>query len=200
MTKLTESFKKSLFFPLFSIIFAKAITHMDMKKALFIVANKNFRDEEFAEPKRVLEQDGVEITVAAGQNGMCIGRFGLEIEANMSIQEARAEEYDVIVFIGGNGAYEEYKDDDVYLQLAKDAKLLAAICIAPTIIADSGIFKGKRVTGWDDGNGTQKRYIELKGGIFIEEDVVVDGNIITANGPHVAEVFGQAIVSQLLER
>ncbi|MDR2190356.1 MAG: DJ-1/PfpI family protein [Candidatus Peribacteria bacterium] len=67
----------------------------------------------------------------------------------------KADQYDALVFVGGGGAYEEYQHNEHYQTLAKQAKLLAAICIAPSLLAPSGIFQGKELTGRDDGKGTQ---------------------------------------------
>ena len=53
--------------------------------------------------------------------------------------------------MGGGGAYEEYFQNAKYLQLAREAKAVAAICIAPTLLSDAGIYQGKEVTGRDDG-------------------------------------------------
>lgn len=168
-----------------------------MKTALFIVANKNFRDEEFQIPYDILSKAGVDITVAAGEAGECIGRFGTLTEATESISEISGDDFDAVVFIGGNGTYDQYHNDEDYLLIAKEAKILAAICIASTVVSDSGRFEGKKVTGWDDGIETQKSYIESNGGIFTGEKVVVDGNIITADGPHAAEAFAKEILGKL---
>nr|HPO05512.1 DJ-1/PfpI family protein [Candidatus Gracilibacteria bacterium] len=108
-----------------------------------------------------------------------------------------AEDYEIVVFVGGAGAYREYYQNSFYLKIAQLAKRLAAICIAPAILADSGIFKGKKVTSWNDQQDTQKKYLQESGAIFEESDLVIDGIFITANGPNAAEKFGQAILYQL---
>ncbi len=168
-----------------------------MKKALFVIANNGFQDTEFEVPKQILETAGVEITISASEKGRCIGKYGTETQANFPISEIKGNEYDVIVFVGGPGATSEYYKNADYLRIAKEAKIIAAICIAPTIISDSGLFERKKVTGWNDGNDKQKNHIENNGGIFTGEDITIDGNIITANGPNSAEEFGNQIVEQL---
>ncbi|MFA6305950.1 MAG: DJ-1/PfpI family protein [Candidatus Gracilibacteria bacterium] len=168
-----------------------------MSKVLFVIANNNFQDAEFKIPKDVLEKANIQVDVAAGKKGECIGKFGTKTQATLSLSEASCADYDAVVFIGGPGAYNEYQNNKEYFSLAKLAKILGAICIAPTILSDSGIFKNKKVTGWDDGEGTQKKHIEKNGATFTGEDITTDGNIITANGPSSAEKFGQAILSKL---
>ncbi|HKL43682.1 MAG TPA: DJ-1/PfpI family protein, partial [Candidatus Absconditabacterales bacterium] len=69
-------------------------------------------------------------------------------------------------------------------------KKIGAICITPMILSESGLFNGKNVTGWDQ-NGVQKKFIQDNGGFWVDKDVVVSGNIVTATGPDVAEEFAR---------
>ena len=73
------------------------------------------------------------------------------IDETKAFSEVSAEDYDIVVFVGGGGAYDQYYKNSDYLELAKKAKSIAAICIAPTLLSDSGLFIGKQVTGRDDG-------------------------------------------------
>jgi protease I len=91
------------------------------------------------------------------------------------------KDYDALVFVGGGGAYQEYLESEKYLELGRQAKLLGAICIAPTLLAPNGRLKGKEVTGRDDGNGTEIRFLEANGAKFVGGDVVRDDDVITAN-------------------
>ncbi|MBI5414661.1 DJ-1/PfpI family protein [Candidatus Peregrinibacteria bacterium] len=171
-----------------------------MKTALFIIAQSGFQDTEYGVPRKILENAGFEITVASSQKGRCTGKFGLKTDAGYSLPEVSGAEYDVAVFIGGPGCEQEFHGNAEYFRIAREtvsatapSRLLAAICIAPAVLSDSGIFKGKRVTSWDDAKRSQKSRIEKNGAIHIGEDVTVDGNIITANGPEAAEKFGKMI-------
>lgn len=168
-----------------------------MKNILFVIANKKFQDFEYRIPREILEIEGHKVTVCAEHTGLCVGVFDHETTATVSLKEAKGEDYDAIIFVWGWGALKQYQNHPEYLRLATEAKLLCAICIAPSIISDSWVFNGKQVTGRNDEEDTQKTYIENNGGIFIKKNVVVDGNIITANGPQSAESFGKEIVSVL---
>ena len=75
-------------------------------------------------------------------------------------------------------------------------KVLAAICIAPTILAKAGVLDGKRATVWNK-EGNNSKILENHGAIFTDEMVIVDGKIITANGPDAAEGFAIKIVEML---
>lgn len=124
---------------------------IEMKKVLFIVANIGFQDDEFGIPFEILQKEGYRCDVASGLGGKCRGVFMRSIEKSLKISELRAEEYDMLVFVGGGGAYDQYYQDSDYLALSKNAKAVAAICIAPSLLSDAGIYQGKQVTGRDDG-------------------------------------------------
>lgn len=66
----------------------------------------------------------------------------------------------MLIFVGGGGAYDQYYLDSDYLNLAKSAKAVAAICIAPSLLSDAGIYQKRQVTGRDDGFGTQIAYLQ----------------------------------------
>ena len=170
-------------------------------KAVFIIAKKEFRDEELFIPLKIMQDSGVEIKIASTSKGVCIGKFGGEIEAEISLNEVEVDEFDAIIFIGGAGAV-AYQNNNDALNIAREAvrkgRILSAICIAPTILAVSGVIKGKKATVWN-GDGKQGKFLEKNGAIFIDKDVVEDGQIITANGPQSAEQFGKTILKKYNE-
>ena len=75
-------------------------------------------------------------------------------------------------------------------------KLVCAICIAPMILAKAGLLKDINATVWDV-DGKQSSYFNSHGIKYTGEDVTVDGNIITANGPDAASAFGEKIAELL---
>ena len=107
--------------------------------------------------------------------------------------------YKAVIFIGGGGA-SEYIDDDKAQGLAKmtldKEKILGAICIAPMILAKAGLLQGKKATVWD-GDQQQSSYFNHNGIEYTGEEVTVDGNIVTGNGPPAATAFGEKIASLL---
>jgi len=166
------------------------------KKALFVIAPENFRDEEFAIPKEILENSGVEVTVASKEKGIAKGMLGMEVEVDKVVYELNPKDFDIIVFVGGTGAATYFNDEKI-LNFVKEAyeegKIIGAICIAPSILANAGILEGKKATAWP----SERDNIESKGGIYTGSGVEVDGNVITANGPKSAEEFGRKILEAL---
>lgn len=166
------------------------------KKALLIVAHEGFRDEEYEQPRQVLEENGVEVVVASSSLSEARGRFGAVAQPNLLVSQAKAEDYDAIVFIGGPGS-SEYFDDPAALKLAQDGvrldKVVAAICIAPHTLANAGVLEGKKATVFS----SEIEAIKAKGAVYTGADLERDEDIITACGPEAAKKFGQAIVDAL---
>lgn len=169
----------------------------DMAKVLFVIAHDGFRDEECFEPKEVLKDQ--EVIIASTETTPATGSLGGQITPDITIDEAlnRINEFDAVVFVGGPGA-DVYFENPAAHKIAQNAKnVLAAICIAPVTLAKAGVLKGKRATVWDDGQGTQANVLKENGATYVAEDVVIDGNLITANGPKAATKFGEAILKKL---
>lgn len=169
-----------------------------MTDVLLIVAN-NFRDEELFQTKAAIEKAGFSTETACMIKNPC-SMFGRIIETDLLLKEADVSRYKAIVFIGGQGA-SSYFNDATALAIAKKSseqkKIIAAICIAPVILANAGLLKEKNATVWDSGAGDFISRIESKGAIFQNQAIVQDGNIITANGPTASTKFGEAIVKAI---
>jgi protease I len=170
---------------------------MSTKNVLMIIAHRNFRDEELLHTKSELESAGIKVTVASTSLSIAVGMFGAKTTPNILISNVNVEDFDAILFVGGSGA-ETYFNDPIAHNIAKEAyqknKVVGAICIAPGILANSGILNGKKATVW---NGKYVSILRNGGAIYTGESVTVDGNIITANGPAVASKFGKTIVNVL---
>lgn len=166
------------------------------ERVLMVVAPENFRDEEYAHPKAVLEQRLAEVVTASTRPGMCTGRFGLEVEATLGIGEADVDAFDAVVFVGGGGS-EVFFDDPDAQRLAREAaeggKVLGAICIAPSVLAHAGLLRGKRATAF----ASREDDLKAHGALWTGADVEVDGAVVTANGPEAASAFGMTVADLL---
>ncbi len=171
-------------------------------KVVLVVAFNNYQDKEYNDTKDILEKAGFEIETVSSSAGEAKGKLGGKVEIKKTIDEISSfDDFDGIVFIGGPGAGEYSNNQNVHQLIknaAKKSKIVAAICIAPVILAKAGILKDKKATVWNsvfDNSGID--YLKQGGAIYLKQDVVVDGKIITANGPDAAVKFGEAIVKVL---
>jgi len=171
-----------------------------MKKAAIIIASKNFRDEEYFVTKEVLEKRGIEVKTVCDKV-KAIGKFGGEAEADILINDLNTDNFDAIIFAGGLGAVELLDNELSYLIIRKAMimkKIIAAICIAPTILAKAGALTGKRATVWStDMDKSTIKIIQLNDGIYERKSIVVDGNIITGENAEYAQEFGETIANEL---
>ena len=177
------------------------MTSLESKKIAVIIAYKNFRDEEYDVPHKLLEELGADVRTFSDELGTAYGIDGMEVAVDSKLNDLDVNEFDAIVFIGGPGALEHLDNSESY-QIVKNAikqnKVLAAICVAPVILAKAGILQGKKATVWTSiTNKYAQRTLEQNGAIYQDADVVQDGNIITANGPAAAEKFTNKIVDFL---
>jgi len=163
-----------------------------MPAVVMVIAPRMFRDEEYSEPKRILEARGAEVVTASVAPGECIGKLGLRAHAEISVADAANREWDAVVFVGGPGAA-VYFDDPAAHTLAKRAAegpgLLSAICIAPSTLAHAGLLSGVRATAFP----SQEADLTAHGAVWTGASVEVDGRIVTGNGPEAANEFGETI-------
>lgn len=171
------------------------------KTAVMIVAYRNFRDPEYSVPKQILESAGIEVETASNQMGTAIGAEGGRISVDLLVSDIKPADFDTVIFIGGPGCLESLDNEDSY-RVAKETvaqdKTLASICISPVILAKAGVLENKRATVWRSAASRDTVLIlEENGAIYTPESVVIDGKIITADGPEAAKEFGEAIVKSL---
>lgn len=170
--------------------------NLNGKKVLMVIAAHNFRDEEYAEPRRVLEKAGVRVTVACSTLNAAKGKLGLEVKPDILINDVKEAEYDGIVFVGGGGS-QEYFESPVAHMLAQgfhgNGKLTAAICIAPAILANAGLLTARKATSFP----SSKETLQAKGAVFTGTGVESDGLIVTGSGPEAAAKFGERLVEVL---
>ena len=174
------------------------------KNILIIIASKNFRDEEYFIPFEIFQKAGAKITTASSIKGEIVGIEGGEARSTLTLKEVNVRNFDAVVFIGGNGAKEYFDSDDAHKivqETVNTNRVLAAICIAPVILARAGILKGKTATVWSSiVNKSGKKELEESGCEVSEKRVVQNEKIITADGPSVAGEFAEAIIKTMTEK
>ncbi|MFA5553176.1 MAG: DJ-1/PfpI family protein [Phycisphaerae bacterium] len=166
------------------------------KKAVLIIASENFRDEELFETKQALEQADIRTVIACSKTGSVRGMLGAKAQVQIALAQIDVNDYDAVVFVGGSGA-KEYFDNSAALDIARQAnaqnKVLAAICIAPAILANAGLLNGLNATSYE----SERVRLQKAGANFTGSDVEQDGLIITGSGPKAAAEFGRTIAQAL---
>lgn len=170
-----------------------------MSNVLLVAAPERFRDEELFVTQEELKRCGHATTIASTHRGRCPGSRGGSVVATAALADTKAGDYDAIVFVGGGGSRVLFANEDAQ-RLARDGqalgRVIGAICLAPVILANAGVLKGRRATV----AGTQAKVIEAAGARYTGPGVVVDGNVVTANAPKASRLFGQRIAELLAAR
>ena len=168
-----------------------------MPKVLIVIAPVKFQEHEYHDTRQVLEQAGCEIHVASTAQS-CLGKQGMTLEADLLLQDVRGIDYAAIVLIGGPGALSLVGNKELESLLKEFQtldKVIAAICIAPVILAQAGVLEKRHATVFPDPEAEEK--LKKAGALLNKQEVILDGKTITANGPAAATRFGHAILGAL---
>ncbi|XP_017884796.1 protein dj-1beta-like [Ceratina calcarata] len=174
-------------------------TTMAKKSALLLLAEGS-EEMEAVITTDVLRRAGINVTVAGLGEGPCIKcSRDVKIRADMQLQDAINQKYDVVVLPGGLGGSKAFISSaevgKLLQQQEKEGRLIAAICAAPTALKAHGIAKGKKLTSYPAMKDDLVNDYE-----YVEDKVVVDGNLITSRGPATAFAFGLAIAENLVNK
>ena len=172
-----------------------------MKKIYMIIAQKDFRDEELIEPMELFKTANYDVHIASPEGGDCKGMLGTTVTTNSTIKDIAIDENTVaILIVGGNNSpslmnYPEVKEK---VNEAKEMDLIfGAICLGPMVLAHFDLIKGLSATVYPTENSLKK--LKEHNVLYINEDVVIDGNLVTANGPQSATEFGKSVLDVLKE-
>lgn len=173
-----------------------------LKKILMVIAQQDFRDEEYFIPKGLFEAAGFEVRTAGLNRGEAVGVFGSLVKVDLAIEDIEVANFAAVVFVGGGGM-EELMDNKQLHKLAqaavKQGKITAAICIAPAVLAKAGVLSDKKATVWASENDkSAKEILEQEGAHFIDKPVVINDKIITANGPSASRKFAEEIINKII--
>ena len=128
-------------------------------------------------------------------NKICRGAHGIDVAMDKLMDEI-SDDYDAYIFPGGSDNAASMRQNKKLLDKVKkvfnENKLVCAICASPTVLYEAGLLAGKKITSYP---GVFKN---IKGGFdYLEEKVVVDGNLITSRGPALTVYFALEIIQAL---
>ena len=163
-----------------------------------VIAKEGFQDDEFKFPKGIIEDAGFLVDVSSTEKGECKGKFGSKVVADLDFDEVETSDYVAVVLVGGPGSKELVGNrslERILNEATVRDLLIGAICFSPVILAKAGIINGRKATVFDvDGSNIN---VINEDGVYVDEDVVVDGKLVTANGPKAAKEFGEKLVGFL---
>lgn len=147
----------------------------------------------------LLRRGGVEVVVAGLKPGIIKASRGTQLLPDVTLDEALAEDYDMVVLPGGMPGAQHLREDARIIALIKNmaaaGRYTAAICAAPTVLAAAGVLTGKTATGYP---GFLEK-MNLTDVTTSTDAVVRDGKVITSRGPGTAMDFALDLVEILVD-
>lgn len=167
------------------------------KKVAILIEN-GVEDVEFQVPYNALKQAGINVTILGSRtNEKYKGKQGkLAKEADGTTTEAMASQFDAVIVPGGMAPDRMRRNPNTvrFVQEAMEqGKLVAAVCHGPQLLIEGDLLKGKTATGFI---AVRKDMINA-GANYVDEPLVVDGNLITSRQPGDLAIFTTAILSRL---
>lgn len=176
-------------------------TQNPLARAIVLTADK-FEDFELFVPYFRLMEEGVAVDVAAPAIEKITGENGYIFEnVDLTIDEVDPQKYDLLFIPGGHphGAPTTVRKNKRAQEIAraffKADKPVAAICHGPYLLVSADVIAGRRLTSyWGDGVPDE---IKAAGGTYVDQDVVVDGNLVTSRWPMDLPAFMQEVMRML---
>ena len=150
-------------------------------KAL-IVSGDLFEDTELLVPwYRLLEED-ISVDIASSKVGSITGKHGYEVPVTLSLDQVDPAAYDLLILPGGK-APAKLRQNDKLLAIVRhffaENKPVAAICHGPQILVTAGVLTGRKATCYQ---GVAEE-LQSAGADYQDEQVVVNGNLVTSRVP-----------------
>ncbi len=174
-----------------------------MAKRVLIIATDGFEQSELMDPKAALEAAGFETVVASPKSGEIKGwheaNWGKSVPVDAALDEVSEGDFDALLLPGGQMNPDILRMDERVIDLVEDfndaGKPIAAICHAPWLLIEADIVDGKTVTSWP----SVQSDLRNAGANVVDQEVAIDGNLITSRKPDDIPAFNKALIAALAE-
>jgi protease I len=175
------------------------MSHLSGKTIAFLVASEGIERVELTDPWRAVTDAGATPVLLSPQEGE-VQTFDHLDKAekrpvDKTVSSASVADYDALVLPGGVANPDALRMDEDAVAFIRDfvqsGKIVAAICHAPWTLVEADVVRGRKVTSWP----SLQTDLRNAGAEWVDQKVVVDGNLITSRNPNDLPAFN----SQLLE-
>lgn len=173
-------------------------------KRIAMLLTDGVEQVEYTEPRRFLEQHGAEVKLVSPKDtGDEIQGFhhltpADKFKVEMDVRDARPADFDMLVLPGGVANPDQLRLSNEAItfirEFGREDKPIAAICHGPWTLIDAGLAQAKHMTSWP----TLKQDLCNAGAEWTDEQVVVDGRLITSRKPDDIPAFNDAILKELV--
>jgi protease I len=172
-------------------------------KRVAVLMTDGVEQIEYTSPRSFLEKHGAQVILLSPKNaGESIQGFnhmtpGDKFKAEKNVKEARPADYDGLVLPGGvaNPDLLRLSPESIAFirEFAETDKPVAAICHGPWTLIDAGVAQAKHLTSWP----SLRIDLTNAGAEWTDEEVVVDGRLITSRKPDDLPAFNKALLDEL---
>ena len=171
------------------------------KKKVAVLATNGFDQSEFKKPIKALKKEGILVDVVSLEKGKIKGwknsKWGDKFKVDVTIENALSSEYDMLVIPGGVMNTDKLRANEsavkFTIEFFEQGKPICAICHAGSLLIETGLLKGKRLTS----------YISIRtdlinaGADWKDDEVVVDKNLITSRYPKDLPAFCIKMIDEI---
>lgn len=154
----------------------------------------------------MLEGDGTTQVVTTGLHDRLKCTWNFTVIPEVTLDSVRVDDYDALAIPGGFEEAGFYKDaydprfSAVIQAFHAQDKWIATICVAALTLGKAGLLEGRRATTYDHPTSVRKKQLSEFGAIVVDEQVVVDGNLITSCNPATAFEVAFTLLEKLTTR
>jgi protease I len=164
-------------------------------KALIVSAD-HFEDSELLFPFYRLQEEGLQVDIASLARGKINGKHGYEVVVDKALRDVDPNDYGLLILPGGK-APTKLRREPAAIAIAQDFmrsnKPVAAICHGPQILITAGVLQGRRATCYR----SVAEELQESGALYEDQEVVVDGKLVTSRQPSDLPAFMREIVRLL---
>ncbi|MEU5835194.1 type 1 glutamine amidotransferase domain-containing protein [Streptomyces diacarni] len=170
-------------------------------KKVAILATDGVERVELEEPRGALHGAGAETELVSLHTGQINARQ-MDIDpagtfpVDKQVADAAVRDYDALLLPGGTMNPDQLRTDPDAVRFAREfmeaGKPVATICHGPWTLAEAGTLSGRRLTSWP----SIRTDLRNAGAEVVDEEVVVDGRLISSRGPHDLPAFCNAVVRE----
>jgi protease I len=169
------------------------------KKVAFL-ATDMVEQVELTEPWKAVEQAGADIDLVSLEEGEIQGFNHYDkadtFSVDRTVEDASAEDYDALVLPGGVGNPDTLRTDENAVRFVREffdaGKPVAAICHAPWMLVEADVARGRKLTSF----WSIKTDVKNAGGNWVDEEVVLDGNLVTSRSPKDIPAFNKTLLEE----
>ena len=169
-------------------------------KRVAALVDHGFEQSELLEPKKALEAAGATVHVVSPQQGKVKGwqhtDWGEEVAVDVALDSADAAQYDALLLPGGVGNPDTLRTDEDAVGFVRSfvdaGKPVAAICHAPWMLVEADVVRGRKVTSF----WSIKTDVRNAGGNWVDEEVVLDGGVVTSRSPDDIPAFNKRVIEE----